>query len=200
MKDWKTSFIWLLGSGLLYTAIRFMVIGSSEVPNATELMNDPFLLATGSDRLATIFLVFAAYMKLLFFPFPLTHDYYPFHLPFLADEQQYAAWGDLGTIAGVLLMLGLIWVIIKGFKSKSIYAFSALFFLGTAILVSNLFFPIGVFMNDRFMYIPSIGFVVAISYFLIEFVPSKMKGVKSLSVLGFIGLITIVFSLSLIHI
>jgi tetratricopeptide (TPR) repeat protein len=194
MKEWKASFIWLLGGGLLYTGIRFIVLGSSEAPIVNELMNDPFLYAEGSERLATIFLIFAAYVKLLFFPFPLTHDYYPYHLPFLSDGQHYASWGDFGAIIGILLMGGLLWIIIKGFKSKSIYAFSALFFLGTAILISNLFFPIGVFMNERFMYIPSVGLVVAVSYFLIEYVPSKIKGIKTLTILGGIGLVTIIFS------
>ncbi|UTW67531.1 tetratricopeptide repeat protein [bacterium SCSIO 12643] len=194
MKDWNKSFVVLLGAGVLYTLIRYMVIGGGADTEVTELMNDPFLYANGSERLATIFLVFAAYIKLLFMPFPLTHDYYPYHLPFLEDGQQYAIWSDLGVIAGVLIMLGLLWVIIKGFKRKSIYAFAALFFLGTAILISNLFFPIGVFMNERFMYAPSIGMLMALTYFLLEELPAKAKSFKPVTAIGLMGVVTIVFS------
>lgn len=194
MKDWNKSFVVLLGAGVLYTLIRYMIIGGGADTEVTELMNDPFLYANGSERLATIFLVFAAYIKLLFMPFPLTHDYYPYHLPFLEDGQQYAIWSDIGVIAGVLIMLGLLWVIIKGFKRKSIYAFAALFFLGTAILISNFFFPIGVFMNERFMYAPSIGMLMALTYFLLEELPAKAKSFKPVTAIGLMGVVTIVFS------
>lgn len=194
MSDWNKSFVTLLGAGVLYTLIRYVVIGGGEDTVVTELMNDPFLYAEGGERLATIFLVFAAYIKLLFIPYPLTHDYYPYHLPFLEEGQQYAAWSDVGVIAGLLMMLGLLWVIVKGFKSKSIYAFSALFFLGTAILISNLFFPIGVFMNERFMYAPSIGMLMALTYFLLEELPAKAKSFKPVTAIGLMGVVAIVFS------
>ena len=193
-KEWKTVFFGLLGAGILYTAIRFMVIGSPDAPIANELMNSPFLNATESERLATIFLILAAYVKLLFFPFPLTHDYYPYHLPFLPEEQHYASWSSFGAIAGVLLVLGLLVIIVRGFKSKSIYSFSALFFLGTSILISNLFFPIGVFMNERFMYIPSIALVIAVTYFVLEVLPIKLINVQSTALMGFLGMVVLVFS------
>jgi len=198
MQDWNKSFVTLLAAGVFYTWIRYMVIGGGEDTVVTELMNDPFLYADASERLATIFLVFAAYIKLLFAPFPLTHDYYPYHLPFLEEGQQYAVWSDIGVIAGVLMMLGLLWVIVKGFKSKSIYAFAALFFLGTAILISNLFFPIGVFMNERFMYAPSIGMLMALTYFLLEELPSKMKGFKPMTAFGLMGVLAVAFSIKTI--
>lgn len=193
-KAWKMSFFSLLAAGVAYTTIRFMIIGSPDAPIASEIMNSPFLEATESERLATIFLILAAYIKLLFFPFPLTHDYYPFHLPFLPEAEHYATWGNLGAIAGVIIMIGLLVVIIKGFKSKSVYSFAALFFLGTAILVSNLFFPIGVFMNERFMYVPTISLVIVVTYFLLEVLPQKIKTVKKSAIMGFLGMIVLVFS------
>ena len=193
-KSWKTSFIVLFASGLLYTLIRFMVIGSPDDPIANELMNSPFINATESERLATIFLILAAYVKLLFFPFPLTHDYYPYHLPFLAEEEHYANFGSLGAIVGVFIMIGLLWVIARGLKSKSIYSFLALFFLGTTILISNLFFPIGVFMNERFMFIPSVAFAVLMSYLLLDVIPNKFSSVKKETIIGGFGIVVLIFS------
>lgn len=175
-KTWKLSFAALFAAGLFYTVIRFMVIGSSGEPIVSELMNSPFLNATEGERLATIFLIVAAYIKLLFLPFPLTHDYYPYHLPFLSEDMSYATWGSIPAIIGVILVASMLWVIIKGFKSKNLLAFAALFFLGTSILISNLFFPIGVFMNERFMYIPSIAFSVLIVVLLTSEIPKKISG------------------------
>jgi tetratricopeptide (TPR) repeat protein len=186
---WGNSFLGLFTAGLIYTLIRFMVIGSPDESIPMELMNSPFLNASESERLATIFLILAAYVKLLIFPFPLTHDYYPYHLPFLPEDLNYASWSSIPALIGILVIIGLLVVIIKGFKSKSVYAFLALFFLATSILISNLFFPIGVFMNERFMYVPSIAFAILLVYLFLEVIPnswsawSKNTGIMILSIL-----------------
>lgn len=169
----KKSFVGLLAAGLAYTLVRTLVIGSQTAPIAEELMNDPFLLAEGSEKMATILLVFAAYIKLLVLPYPLTHDYYPFHLPFLEASETYASFSSLGTIVGVIVLIGVLVVIVRGFKSKSVFAYAGLFFMGTAILVSNLFFPIGVFMNERFMFMPSLAFTLVISYAVLAYKNGK---------------------------
>ena len=197
-KTTRNSFFALLGAGAVYTVIRFMVIGSPGESIADELMNNPFLNANESERIATIFLILAAYVKLLFLPFPLTHDYYPYHLPFLPEAEHYASWSSLGALAGVLLILVLLVVIVRGFKSKSIYAFLALFFLGTSILISNLFFPIGVFMNERFMYIPSIAWAIGVVYFVLETLPNAIKGFsKQVSVYALVAVVVVFNGLSI---
>jgi tetratricopeptide (TPR) repeat protein len=49
---------------------------------------------------------------------------------------------------------------IKGFWNKKPTFYAFLFYLATFSIVSNIVFPIGSFMNERFMYIPSIGFAM----------------------------------------
>jgi tetratricopeptide (TPR) repeat protein len=194
IKEWKWSFGGLLASGVLYNLIRFAVVGSSAGVDISEVMNDSFLYASESERIATIFLTIAIYAKLLIVPYPLTHDYYPFHLPFLPDEQQYATWSDLGVIVGVLIILGLLFVFVKGLKSKSIYAYSILFFFGTFILVSNVLFPIGVFMNDRFMFIPSVGVVIAVGVFLSKLLGKESSVKNNQMAIGALSIFILVFS------
>jgi tetratricopeptide (TPR) repeat protein len=191
-KIWTNAFIAMLIPGIIYTLLRFLVIGSVEEASGSELMNDPFLNSTESERLATIFLILAAYVKLLFIPFPLTHDYYPYHLPFLEDAQHYASWADAGTITGILVLVGLLFIAIKGLKSRNLYSFLALFFLGTSILISNLFFPIGVFMNERFMYVPSLAWAILLAFVVLEELP-KRNWKKEYAV-GFLGIVAVLFS------
>ncbi len=176
--DYKKVVGYELAAAALYLIIRFSVVGGmgSELPD--ELMNNPFLNATPGEKLATIFLIFAAYIKLLFIPYPLTHDYYPFHLPFMDADATYADWSTPAALAGVVLLGWLLWVILKGWKKKSVFAFLALFFLGTSVLTSNLFFPVGVFMNERFMYIPSLAFAWGVVYLLTVYLPEKKAGFK----------------------
>ena len=194
-KEWKWSFVGLLISGVLYNLIRYAVVGSSSGIEISEVMNDSFLYATESERFATIFLTIAIYAKLLIVPYPLTHDYYPFHLPFIPDEQQYASWGNLGVIVGVLIILGLAFVFIKGLKNRSIYAFSILFFFGTFVLVSNVLFPIGVFMNDRFMFIPSVGVVIAVGVFLSKLLDKGLKVKSYQTIIGVLSVFILAFSI-----
>lgn len=155
----------------IYIIHRKMVFGSllGGSKPVTELMNNPFVEMTFLQRYAAIFHTLLLYVKLLFFPHPLTHDYYPYQIPI-------GNWGNWQSILGLLLYLGMFGVAIwQGGKNKLI-SFSIFFYLFTLSIVSNLVFPIGTFMNDRFMYMPSVGFCLLIGYLLTRKVPELMKG------------------------
>lgn len=164
---------------VLYLLMRVYMLGeqASTGEVAKELMNKPYLNATESERLASIFYTMWLYVKLLFWPHPLTHDYYPFH-PFrtyselAAGASGYVNWSHPMAAVSVLLyaaMLGFglfsLWRKWKGGKANFI-GYGALVYLGTFILYSNLFFDIGAFMNERFLFIPSLGLAVPMAWAL----------------------------------
>lgn len=165
----------------VYIGIRYAFLGTPKMEPFKELMNDPFIHASSSEKYGTIFYTMGLYIRLLFLPHPLTHDYYPWHP--LADDNY--KWGgnifpyiDMADPRGflpLLLYVGLLIYALITLKKKSIFSFGILFFLGTFILTSNLIFPIGTFMNDRFMYIPSLGFCLIIAYLLLHKLPLKIK-------------------------
>ena len=127
----------------------------------TDLMNDPFLEMNGMEKLATIIYTLGEYLRLLIFPHPLTHDYYPYHIPIMN-------FGKPGTLISLALYIGLAYAFFKLWKSKSIYAWSIGFFIATLSIVSNLVFPVGSFMNERFIFIPSIAFSLVSAWVLIK--------------------------------
>ncbi|MDP4685849.1 MAG: hypothetical protein NWS53_03090, partial [Salibacteraceae bacterium] len=183
----------------LYLMIRTSVYSDhgDSMLVANELMNKPYILATESERLASIFFTMGLYVKLLFFPHPLTHDYYPFH-PFAtfaelqAGGSQYLDWNDTGAMASLILyaalsLFGLITLVQKLMgKPANIYGYGVLLYLGTFILYSNLFFDIGAFMNERFLFIPSIGFVIIVAHFLVNFLSKKMAQNVAVGLFGII--------------
>ncbi|HZG00987.1 MAG TPA: hypothetical protein VEY71_08290, partial [Chitinophagales bacterium] len=57
-----------------YVVLRISLIGF-ESGTVTELMDNPYLLASTDEKYATIAVVFLHYLRLLFFPHPLTYDY-----------------------------------------------------------------------------------------------------------------------------
>ncbi|GAB5537906.1 MAG: hypothetical protein Salg2KO_00090 [Salibacteraceae bacterium] len=164
-----------------YFALRLSVLGAegNSLEVAKELMNQPYLNASDDERLASIFFTMALYLKLLFWPHPLTHDYYPFH-PFATYDELvngasgYVDWSSPVAIFGLvsytaILGFGLYTLVsrLKGKKANMI-GYGALLFIGTFILFSNLFFDIGAFMNERFLFIPTLGYAIPVAWLLVE--------------------------------
>ncbi|MDX2134020.1 MAG: tetratricopeptide repeat protein [Saprospiraceae bacterium] len=129
-----------------------------------ELMNNPFLKIEGnrwvpfsfSEKLATIFYTLAVYLKLLFAPWPLTHDYYPRHIGIIG-------WSNPVALLSLLLHAALTWFVFSGLSRKDPVRFGILFYGLTMSIVSNLVFPIGTNMGERFAFMPSVGFAIAVA-------------------------------------
>jgi protein O-mannosyl-transferase len=162
-KLYVKSTIPLLISTIIFLTIRRMVLGEqpSELPG--ELMNNPFIvngeILPFFERIPTILLTFGMYLKLLIFPHPLTYDYYPKQIPIIS-------WLEWRAILPFLIYSSLLVFAIIKLRKKHIISFAVLFYLATFSIVSNIVFPIGTFMNERFMYISSFGFCLAIGYLL----------------------------------
>ncbi len=162
-KDYVYTFLPLFLATLVYIVIRTNIIGyllSSGV-KITDLMNDPFLEMNSMEKLATIIYTLGEYIRLLIFPHPLTHDYYPYHIPIMN-------FGKPGTLISLIIYLGLAYAFFKLWKSKSIYAWSIGFFIATLSIVSNFVFPVGTFMNERFIFLPSIAFSLVCAWLLVR--------------------------------
>ncbi len=171
----------IIAATFLYLIMRVNAIGylldSKDLP---DLMNNPFYGMTMSDRLATISYTLLLYLKLHIFPHPLTHDYYPFQIPRLT-------WSDWRALLGLGLHIGLVAVILRGWKNRTIWSYASAFYLVTLSIVSNVFVSVGTFMNERFVYHASIAFCIAVAYFLTrKFVPKAVTvSIATLLILAF---------------
>jgi len=158
-----------LFTALIFIFIRFLVLGylnSGELPK--ELLNNPFLDATQGEKFGTIMYTLGLYIKLLLIPHPLTHDYYPYHIPLISMTDWRAA---LSLVLYICLM---IYAIVR-FRTKDIISYGILFYMLTLFIVSNLLFPVGTFMNERFIYMPSLGFVLIIACLIADKLPLILK-------------------------
>ena len=162
----------VFAAALLFLAIRFSIVPPPGKP-PMELMNNPFLkfavdryvpLEFG-EQLATIVYTLGEYLRLLVFPFPLTHDYYPRHVDVMN-------WGNSQVTLSLLLHLALAAYAILGMKKKDPVSYGIWFYLLTLSIVSNLFFPVGTNMAERLIFMPSVGFVLAAAVLLDR---AKMK-------------------------
>ncbi|MEA3444845.1 MAG: tetratricopeptide repeat protein, partial [Bacteroidota bacterium] len=153
---------------VVFLIIRQNVLGDSNDDLLNDVMNNPFVEMTTAQKFATIIYTLGLYVKLLFFPHPLTFDYYPYHIPIVN-------WSELKAIVPLLIYLAMAAWFFIGFKKKSPVAYAIIFFLAGISIVSNIFFPVGVFMNERFVYLPSVAFSILIVYWLFDRVPVLLK-------------------------
>jgi tetratricopeptide (TPR) repeat protein len=155
-------------ASIIYFYVRGKVIGGFSFETGTELMNNSFLGMTVSERFATVFYTLLLYLKLIIIPHPLTYDYYPYHIPIMT-------WGNIWPIISFIVYLFLGIYAILGLKKKGIVAFGIFFFLITLSPMSNILFPIGVFMNERFVFTASIGIIIILAYVVSYKLPNKVK-------------------------
>ncbi len=146
-----------------FLGLRYAIIGTGVGSGpVTELMNNPFLeLVNGSwqplsagDRLATVMHTLWRYLVLLFAPFDLVHDYYPRAIPV-------QSWGSPTAWLGLLLHVILVVLALRHWRSKRFAALGVLIYLAALSIVSNLLFSVGTNMSERFLFLPSFGFVMA---------------------------------------
>jgi protein O-mannosyl-transferase len=161
-------FLLLLIPAILFIVFRQSVLGSSIGVEPMELMNNPFIKWDGakyvnmsfSERYGTILFTWASYLKLLFWPMTLTNDYYPKHIEMMSFD-------NLKVILSIALNAILLFAAFYLLNKHRVVSFGILFYFICFSIVSNLIFPIGTNMAERFMFMPSLGFAITIAYFLL---------------------------------
>ena len=133
----------------------YIFLRTSIVPftnqKVTELMDNPYLLATTDQRYATIIYVLLYYLRLLFYPHPLTYDYSFNQIP-------YKNFSDLSVVSSLIIHVSLIVYALATFRKKNILAWCIFFYMASIFIVSNFVLNIGAPLAERFLYQPSIAF------------------------------------------
>lgn len=168
----------LVAAAAVFLVIRSSVLGDAANLSANanmELMNNPYLKWTGSqyvafssgEKFGTIFYTLGKYLILLIFPHPLTHDYYPPQIPMMT-------FGDGKVILTLLIYVGASIYALMRLPKKDPIAFGIIYFIATLSVVSNLVFPIGTNMGERFMFMPSVGICLIAAVLLYKLTNKKI--------------------------
>lgn len=177
----------LLGS-IFFVAVRSNALGGiMPEEGVSNILNNPFIHSSKAQEIATVLITWGIYLKLLFFPHPLTHDYYPNQIA-ITDFSNPLVWIILiGCIALVVYAL-------MNLKKKSVIAFGIAFFVITFSITSNLLFNVGTFMNERFVFMASLGFTLIIGYWLYLLSVSQSAALQKAS-LGAFALLSILYGI-----
>ena len=174
-------------ASVVFLAVRGMVLGWEHSEQTKELMNDPFINMTFSEKYGTIFVTLLMYIKLLFIPHPLTYDYYPWQIPKteLSDGMAIISL-TIYLALGAYATFGIIRKLSRDLEYRNtirqgedIASYSIWFFLIPLAPVCNLIFPVGTLMNERFVFISSIGFCLIIAWFFAYFIPNLLRNIPT---------------------
>jgi hypothetical protein len=131
-------------------------VGNKELFYSNVITN-PYLLASPSQIIATKYYVLWKYISLLFYPHPLICDY-SFSSIAYRDFASPEVWFSIITYTFIILFL--IYTLVK----RQIIAFPLLVFIIFLFPVSNLVINIGATMGERLIFHASLGFCLIIAW------------------------------------
>jgi protein O-mannosyl-transferase len=154
-------------STIAFIILRGAVIGYTFGSEQNEMLNNPYIKIVNNqyipfetgEKMSTIIYTLGKYIGLLIFPHPLTHDYYPNHISL-------TPFGDPIVTLSLVLHIALLYFMVKNWQKRSLFSFSLAFYFITLSIVSNLVFPVGTHMAERFIFMPSVAFCLICALFL----------------------------------
>jgi Tfp pilus assembly protein PilF len=155
----------------VYTWLRVAALGTFFSLQEAHVLDNRLVDESGIPRFATALSLLARYLGLLFFPARLSADYSGTVIPL-----QDSLW-SLMPVLGLLSLLLLVtlaarplWALWspqrlpepRGQSHRVAVGTAAMFFLMPYLIVGNLFFDVGTIFAERLMYLPSVGFCLAL--------------------------------------
>ena len=148
---------WPLWLGTVVVAAGYMLARHAVLGTFTTHDVAPFILPLpASTRIATAVANWSEYARLMVFPLDLVVDYGPAVIR-PSTPTQFPFWAGLSVGAGVAVLSALAW------RSTRLPALGLAWFAVAVSPVSNLVVPIAQWLAERFLYLPSVGFSVAIA-------------------------------------
>lgn len=151
--------------GLAATAGLFYAIVFAMLPNMTRetiFIENPLVADVGvGTQVASSSYWLTHYIRLLLVPYPLAFYYGYNQLPVTTFSNPLA-------ILSLILHLALIGYAVWGLKNRNLLSFAVFIYLGGIVLFSNLLTPVVGIVGERFLYVSSIGFCIAVAYGLIR--------------------------------
>jgi hypothetical protein len=166
-KSLNTIMVWFFGAFLLYLGMRLhATVLVATVPD-TEILNNPYVLATGEEQFCSKTLTWLKYFCLLWFPHPLSSDY-------SYNTIAYRHFGDPDFILSLASHIALFILGISLVVKRHALGFAISVYFLFLLIVENIFFNTGMTMGEHLLFHPSLGFAIVLAWLI-------LKGLNKLS-------------------
>jgi protein O-mannosyl-transferase len=145
------------GIMIMYAVLRISVLGDAVTGHVPHFVDNPVFTATASARIATALGVLLSYIRLLIFPIGLSADYSFNQIPVEPSLI------GIFPLAGLAVLAALAIFTITHRHRNVVLGSAIILFIFPYLLISNLMFPVGTIMGERLLYVPSIGFCLAVA-------------------------------------
>jgi tetratricopeptide (TPR) repeat protein len=175
-------------AAIIYLGMRLSSVKIATGVPDTELLNNPFLLATGAEAFATKVFALLKYLVIFIFPHPLVSDY-------SYNSIEYRQLSDWDFILSIIFNLTLIAAGISLTLKRHLLGFGILFYLIFILSVSNLLFPTGTMMMESYLFHASLGLSMVAAYLILqvfEKVPSDQETLRKNLLRGTLVLMVII--------
>lgn len=152
---------WLYFVVLFYIGMRWMAVKLKPGIPETEILNNPYLLATGEERFCTKVYVLLKYLILQCFPHPLSSDYSFNSILY----RRFSSWDFLlSVLVHAAMLAGAVYFSLK----KHLLGFAFLVYILFALLIGNVVMDIGATMGERLIFHASIGFCIFAAFLILK--------------------------------
>jgi tetratricopeptide (TPR) repeat protein len=183
-KKWKLAlgvFAVVVVSGLLFLLIKTGLVGHGNERVLRTYENPLYIDKSFANRITMAGYCMAWYIKQLCFPFELISYYGSNTVPLVG-------WGNPVVWFGWIVHAGVAFFGFKHWKRRNPIALGILLYLGVVLLFSNLLSPAVGIIADRFAYMSSLGFCIAIGWLSWHFLGKAAVKPSKLLVLAFLGI------------
>ena len=152
------SIIAVVATFVVYAIIKIALFGSItnlDSKNVIDLIDNYLNYLDFPSRIASALFIYFLYLKLLVLPYPLSYDY---SFNYVGQK----SFGDIQVIFFIALTLLSIYYLIKNIRKMDMISLGIIIFFASSIVTSNLILIIGSAMAERFMFIPSLGFIMIV--------------------------------------
>ena len=185
-KSWRratTNNLFFILPFIFYGFLRYLALGryfSGGID--TTIVSNVLMSVSVPERIFTALKVLVLYVEKLIWSVHLSADYSYNAIPVVKN-----IFTSLPSIAGLILLVGLVTILISQKTRKTGYGFVAAVFLFPYLMISNLIIPVGTIMGERLMYFPSLGFAVVSALIIVKLLnKEKIYKIAGFSLLIFL--------------
>ncbi|MBE2245695.1 MAG: tetratricopeptide repeat protein [Candidatus Competibacteraceae bacterium] len=163
----------LLVPALIYIVIRRNIVSAYSTSDVISIV-DNYMVGSGYvQQFSTAIMLMGKYLLLLFVPYQLVCDYSYSQLPLVGPGNPY-------FLLSFAIHAFLLFIAIRELRKKTLLSFGILFYLLTMSLYSNIVLLIGTSFGERLLFLPSLGFFMAVVAFVERIAKLKPAAPKNL--------------------
>lgn len=160
-KDYGSLMGWHFFIMLFYLGMRLVAVKLKPGVPDTEILNNPYLLASQQEQWATKVYVLLKYFTLCWFPHPLSSDY-------SFNTIQFRTFASWDTLVSLVLHIGLLYAGFKLVLKKHTLGFAIAVYFAFLLMIGNILMDIGATMGERLLFHSTIGFVIAFAWLILK--------------------------------